>query len=77
MAQDGSAATNASPERMHGLIDDWSADKQTFHVPWGKAMMWIFLLSDTFIFTSFLTGYMNVRMSTAVRLAQPKRSLSH
>jgi cytochrome c oxidase subunit III len=28
-------------------------------VPWGKAMMWIFLLSDTFIFTCFLTGYMN------------------
>jgi len=29
-------------------------------------MMWIFLLSDTFIFTSFLTGYMTVRMSTTV-----------
>jgi cytochrome c oxidase subunit 3 len=27
-------------------------------------MMWIFLLSDTFIFSCFLTGYMNVRMST-------------
>ena len=26
-------------------------------------MMWIFLLSDTFIFSIFLTGYMNVRMS--------------
>jgi len=33
-------------------------------VPWGKAMMWIFLLSDTFIFTIFLTAYMTVRMST-------------
>ena len=33
-------------------------------MPWGKAMMWIFLLSDTFIFSCFLTGYMNVRMST-------------
>ena len=33
-------------------------------MPWGKAMMWIFLLSDTFIFTCFLTSYMNVRMST-------------
>jgi cytochrome c oxidase subunit 3 len=46
-----------------GVVVDFSADKQTFHVPWGKAMMWIFLLSDTFIFGSFLTGYMNVRMS--------------
>ena len=46
------------------LTDDWSADKQTYHVPWGKAMMWIFLVSDTFIFTCFLTGYLNVRLST-------------
>jgi cytochrome c oxidase subunit 3 len=47
-----------------GVIDDWSADKEAFHsVPWGKAMMWIFLLSDTFIFTCFLTGYMTVRLA--------------
>ena len=46
-----------------GVIADFSADKQAFQVPWGKAMMWIFLLSDTFIFGSFLTGYMTVRMS--------------
>ena len=31
-------------------------------MPWGKAMMWIFLLSDTFIFGCFLIGYMTVRM---------------
>jgi len=49
-----------------GIIDDWSADKQTFPVPWGKAMMWIFLLSDIFIFSIFLTGYMTVRMSNPV-----------
>jgi cytochrome c oxidase subunit 3 len=48
-----------------GAAEDWSADKEVFRdVPWGKGMMWIFLLSDTFIFTSFLTGYMSVRMST-------------
>ena len=47
-----------------GLVADWSADKQAFPVPWGKAMMWIFLLSDTFIFSCFLTTYMTVRMST-------------
>jgi cytochrome c oxidase subunit 3 len=51
------------PEGTGGVVTDFSADKQTFQVPWGKAMMWIFLLSDTFIFGSFLTGYMNVRMS--------------
>lgn len=49
-----------------GMIADWSADKQTFPVPWGKAMMWIFLLSDIFIFSVFLTGYMTVRMSNPV-----------
>ena len=53
------------------MVNDWSADKQTFHVPWGKAMMWIFLLSDTFIFTCFLTGYMNVRVSTPVPWPSP------
>jgi len=34
-------------------------------------MMWIFLLSDTFIFTCFLTSYMNVRMSTRVPWPNP------
>ena len=47
-----------------GLVEDWARDKQVFGVPWGKAMMWIFLLSDTFIFSCFLVGYMMVRIST-------------
>ncbi len=51
------------PEGRSGVVADFSADKQAFHVPWGKAMMWFFLLSDTFIFGSFLTGYMSVRMA--------------
>lgn len=59
------------PEGFQGLTRDWSADKQTFQVPWGKAMMWFFLLSDTFIFTCFLTSYMNVRMSTRVPWPNP------
>jgi cytochrome c oxidase subunit 3 len=57
-------APGSNEPGWQGIVGDWSADKQTFHVPWGKAMMWIFLLSDTFIFTCFLTGYMNVRIST-------------
>ena len=47
-----------------GLVEDWARDKQVFGVPWGKAMMWIFLLSDTFIFSCFLVGYMSVRIAT-------------
>ena len=58
-------------EGFRGVAEDWSADKQTFHTPWGKAMMWIFLLSDTFIFSCFLTSYMNVRMTTTVPWPNP------
>jgi len=52
---------------IKGIVDDWSSDQRAFKkVPWGKAMMWIFLLSDTFIFSCFLVSYMTVRMSTTV-----------
>ena len=54
-----------------GVVHDWSRDKQVFGMPWGKAMMWIFLLSDTFIFSCFLIGYMNVRTSTTVQWPNP------
>ncbi|PPE71755.1 heme-copper oxidase subunit III family protein [Caldimonas thermodepolymerans] len=60
VAADGHAA----PQGWRGLVADWSSDRETFKVSWGKAMMWIFLLSDTFVFGSFLTGYMTVRLST-------------
>jgi cytochrome c oxidase subunit III len=50
---------------MEGFVSDWSSDQRTFKTaPWGKAMMWIFLVSDTFIFSAFLISYMTVRMST-------------
>jgi cytochrome c oxidase subunit III len=56
--------STAALQGLKGAVSDWAQDKQAFAVPWGKAMMWIFLLSDTFVFTCFLTSYMNVRMST-------------
>lgn len=50
---------------MEGFVADWASDQRAFkNVPWGKAMMWIFLLSDTFIFSCFLLSYMTVRSST-------------
>src|SRR3970040_281319 len=64
MAQDAQVAVAQTPWRE--VVADYAADKQAFSVPWGKAMMWIFLLSDTFIFSCFLVGYMNVRISTTV-----------
>ena len=54
-----------------GLAADLAGDRAMFHVPWGKAMMWIFLLSDTFIFGTFLTGYMSVRMATTTAWPNP------
>ncbi len=48
------------------FIEDWSSDREAFRVSWGKAMMWIFLLSDTFIFSCFLTSYMTVRIASTV-----------
>jgi cytochrome c oxidase subunit 3 len=67
------APAAALPPGLRGLVADWSGDRQTFHVAWGKAMMWIFLLSDTFIFGSFLTGYMMVRGSTTVPWPNPSQ----
>ncbi|MDH4585694.1 bb3-type cytochrome oxidase subunit IV [Pseudomonas sp. BN415] len=61
-----------NPTTWQGIAQDWSSDRDAFkQVPWGKAMMWIFLLSDTFIFTCFLTGYMSVRMSTTATWPNP------
>ena len=60
----GATLAVAETRGWNSVVSDWSADKQTFAVPWGKAMMWIFLLSDIFIFSVFLTGYMSVRVTT-------------
>jgi cytochrome c oxidase subunit 3 len=60
-------ATTSKPlaPGLQGVVADWSSDQLAFKkVPWYKAMMWIFLLSDTFIFSCFLISYMTVRAST-------------
>ena len=68
MTQTGHGTTADPTELLPGsagVISDWASDQRAFkRVPWGKAMMWIFLISDTFIFTCFLIGYMTVRAST-------------
>ncbi len=71
MAPSDTTATEAHPTGLApglpGVAADWSSDQRAFkNVPWGKAMMWIFLLSDTFIFSCFLISYMTVRMTTTV-----------
>src|SRR3954469_8652219 len=60
-----------------GIAADWSSDQRAFkNVSWGKAMMWIFLLSDTFIFSCFLLSYMTARMSTTVPWPNPSEGLA-
>ncbi|MHA6645579.1 heme-copper oxidase subunit III family protein [Mesorhizobium sp. A623] len=60
------------PPGLRGVAADWSSDQRAFkNVSWGKAMMWIFLLSDTFVFGCFLLSYMTARMSTTVPWPNP------
>jgi len=71
-AMTSSAESLPLPEGLPGVVADWSSDQRAFkNVPWGKAMMWIFLLSDTFIFSCFLISYMAVRMSTTAPWPNP------
>src|SRR5438128_10015328 len=64
--------SRARPAGWRGIAADWSSDQRAFkNVSWGKAMMWIFLLSDTFIFSCFLLSYMTERMSTTVPWPNP------
>ncbi len=71
MAAIPSLETREPAGGWQSIVADWSSDRQAFKVPWGKAMMWIFLLSDTFIFSCFLTGYMTVRISTTDQWPNP------
>ena len=71
MASIAPPTSQAPAGGWQSIVADWSADRQVYQVPWGKAMMWIFLLSDTFVFSCFLTGYMTVRIATTVPWPNP------
>ncbi|WP_036260781.1 heme-copper oxidase subunit III family protein [Methylocapsa aurea] len=62
----------ARPTGWAGFSADWTSDQRAFKsASWGKVMIWIFLLSDTFIFSCFLISYMTVRMSTTAPWPNP------
>jgi cytochrome c oxidase subunit 3 len=66
------ASDAAQRPGLQGVVADWASDQRAFkRVSWGKAMMWVFLLSDTFIFSCFLISYMTVRMSTTLPWPSP------
>ncbi len=75
MADTASTHTQTVPARpggWEGITADWSSDQGAFKgVSWGKVMMWIFLLSDTFIFSCFLLSYMTGRISTTAPWPDP------
>jgi cytochrome c oxidase subunit 3 len=57
------------PERkdsFRSFVTDWSSDRETFRMRWSKAMMWIFILGDAFIFGSFLSGYGATRIAATM-----------
>ena len=60
------------PKGWESVPSDLGSDQTAFKgVQWGKAMMWIFLLSDTFIFSCFLISYMKGRASTVAEWPNP------
>ncbi|WP_342238047.1 heme-copper oxidase subunit III family protein [Inquilinus sp. OTU3971] len=72
MAETHIAGSIDRAKGWQGVASDWSSDQRAFKsASWGKAMMWIFLLSDTFVFGCFLLSYMTVRMSTAETWPNP------
>jgi cytochrome c oxidase subunit 3 len=81
MAKSSTAAKAVQPAMLapgwSGVKADWASDQRAFkNVHWGKAMMWIFLLSDTFIFGCFLLSYMTVRMSNTAEWPNPSEVFS-
>ena len=70
--EESTSAVEVSIPPNKGLVAEWAADQKAFKgVPWGKAMMWIFLVSDTFVFSIFLISYMTVRFSTKAEWPNP------
>ena len=66
------AALEKLPKGWKGIPNDLNSDQTAFKgVNWGKAMMWIFLLSDTFIFSCFLISYMKGRASVVDQWPNP------
>jgi len=77
MAETNTGAAVNRPEGWQSITADWGSDQRAFKTAsWGKTMMWIFLLSDTFIFSCFLISYMTDRMSTTVPWPNPSEVFS-
>lgn len=64
MSQPKEALAGHTPRPgLRGLITDFAQDRNTYPMGWGKAMIWIFIISDLFVFGSFLSAYAAVRLA--------------
>jgi cytochrome c oxidase subunit 3 len=55
----------------------WSGGRSPFNLSYGKLMMWIFLLSDAFTFSSLLVGYGAIRFSKGGDWPMPDMVFNH
>lgn len=55
----------------------WGGGVSPFKVSYGKLMMWIFLLSDAFTFSTLLVTYGVIRFSSTVDWANPEGVFTH
>jgi cytochrome c oxidase subunit 3 len=58
----------------------WAGGRSPFNLSYGKLMMWIFLLSDAFTFSSLLVGYGAIRFSysgSAIPWPDPSAIFNH
>jgi cytochrome c oxidase subunit 3 len=56
---------------------DWSGGKRPFKASYGKLMMWFFLMSDAFTFSTLLVVYGVIRFSSAQPWADPEKVFTH
>lgn len=68
MANTVTAATGASP---------WAGGKKPFKASYGKLMMWFFLMSDAFTFSTLLVVYGLIRFSSTAVWADPEAVFTH
>jgi cytochrome c oxidase subunit III len=54
-------AAEATMTKETGATNSWMGGRSPFNVSWGKMMMWFFLVSDAFTFSSLIIAYGTMR----------------
>jgi cytochrome c oxidase subunit 3 len=54
-------AAEATMTKDTGATNSWMGGRSPFNVSWGKMMMWFFLVSDAFTFSSLIIAYGTMR----------------